>query len=77
MSIFSSQETNEKRQPSRCLVSGIILLDLLRELKKEEFEGIGKEERFGHIMDCDRRIEEFMADEAKKMGISEGYDTKF
>ena len=52
-------------------------MDLLRELKKEEFEGIGKEERFGHIMDCDRRIEEFMADEAKKMGISEGYDTKF
>ena len=62
LTIFSSQPTDSKKYPSRCLVSGVALLDMLREHKKEEFETLAKEDRFAHLIDCDKKIEDFMAD---------------
>ena len=53
------------------------LLDLIQESKKEEFEEICKREEFGHALNSMKRIEDFLTEESKKMGISEGFDTKF
>ena len=35
LSIFTLAENNDKKIPSRCLLAGIAILDLLKELKKE------------------------------------------
>lgn len=53
------------------------MMDLLKENKKEEFEEACRRDEFFNIMDNMKRIEDFLADEGKKMGISEGYDSKF
>lgn len=36
--LFSLQETHEKRSTTRCIVSTFALIDLLKELKKPEYD---------------------------------------
>lgn len=63
--------------PNKCITSVFALIDLLKELKKEEYDEICHRDEFSHHLECIRRIEEYNTEEAKRNGISEGFDKTF
>jgi hypothetical protein len=75
--LFNLQESNEKRINNKCLVSTFALVDLLKDLKKPEFEEVCSRDEFAHHLECMHNIENFLAEESKRSGISEGYDHSF
>ena len=77
LTVMSLVENSEKKIQTKCLAAKIALLDLLKDSKREEFDEICKREEFSHTLNSMRRIEEFMTEESRKMGISEGFDTSF
>lgn len=70
LTILCLRENFEKKTPNKCIVAVFALIELLKQLKREEYEQICQRDEFSHHLDSMQRIAQYFTEEARRNNIT-------